>query len=301
MQATQFVKSFFHTPSTVAHDIFVTALRAGHLRASPDYRIQRRVCAGHDLLFCAKGNGTVSVGGRNFPVSAGQLVWIDGHHPHAHWADPSDPWEVLWARIDGHTLDQIAGFLSIHDSPVFDLPNAPRVKRVFRRILRLMEVTTSVMEPLLHAELNCLLAALFEARQTAQATSRGPGPAVPGAVRKTIEELSIYYYRPWRVEELAEIAGMSIPQYFRHFRRATGSTPMNWLRRERMSQAKRRLVESSDSVKEIADQVGYSDQFHFSRDFKRETGTPPSHFRQRELGTHASVLVLARHAVSDVR
>ena len=49
-----------------------------------------------------------------------------------------------------------------------------------------------------------------------------------------------------------------------------------------MTQAKRRLVESDDSVKEIAEQIGYSDQFHFSRDFKRSTGLPPSSWRQRE-------------------
>ena len=52
--------------------------------------------------------------------------------------------------------------------------------------------------------------------------------------------------------------------------------------RERMSQTKRRLVEGEDSIKQIAEQVGYSDQFHFSRDFKRSTGIPPTEYRRRE-------------------
>lgn len=138
---------------------------------------------------------------------------------------------------------------------------------------------------MLNAEITVLVTTLFETRQNAQRTTPGRGPAVLPAIRRTIEELSIYYYRQWRVEALARIARMSVPQYFRCFRRATGSTPMNWLRRERISQAKRRLVESVDSVKEISEQVGYSDQFHFSRDFKRSTGVPPTQFRQRELGT----------------
>jgi AraC-like DNA-binding protein len=286
-QPTQFRQSYFHTPSELAHDLFLTALRAGHVRAGSDYRVERRVCCGHDLLFCLRGRGYVMTGGRTFPVTAGQLAWINGHHPHAHWADAAEPWELLWARMDGPTLDTVIRVLRIAECPVFDLPRPPQVLRSFRRILGFMGKTSAVLEPLLHAELTAIVAALFEARQTAVTSSLGSGPAVPAAVSRTIDELSIYFYRQWRIEELARIAGMSVPQYFRCFRRATGSTPMSWLRRERISQAKRRLVESTDSVKEIAEQVGYSDQFHFSRDFKRSTGVAPLFYRQRERGTAA--------------
>ena len=52
--------------------------------------------------------------------------------------------------------------------------------------------------------------------------------------------------------------------------------------RERISQAKRRLVETADAIKEIAQQTGYSDRFFFSKDFKRLTGHAPREFRQRE-------------------
>ncbi|HSH93678.1 MAG TPA: helix-turn-helix transcriptional regulator, partial [Roseimicrobium sp.] len=68
---------------------------------------------------------------------------------------------------------------------------------------------------------------------------------------------------------------------------AIGTSPIDWLRRERINQAKRRLIESDDPIKEIARQVGYADQFFFSKDFKHVTGFTPTEFRQRERGTGA--------------
>jgi AraC-like DNA-binding protein len=44
------------------------------------------------------------------------------------------------------------------------------------------------------------------------------------------------------------------------------------------------LVESADSMKEIARQCGWGDPFHFSKDFKRLTGMTPTEYRRRERG-----------------
>jgi AraC-like DNA-binding protein len=86
------------------------------------------------------------------------------------------------------------------------------------------------------------------------------------------------------VDDLARDARMSAAQFYRSFRQEIGLSPIVYLRNQRIDQAKRRLAESIDSIKEIAEQVGYSDQFYFSRDFKKNTGVSPSEFRLRELG-----------------
>lgn len=280
---TRFFASFFHAPSQLAAQAFVGVLRAGHLQAAADYRVERRVCAGHDLLLAARGHGNVLTAGRLSPVAAGELAWIRGARPHAHWADPLDPWELLWVRIDGPSLEPIAASLGIDEQPVFSPPDPARLTRIFRRILGLMNAPPPALEALLHREATSLIASLFEIRQDRPAEF-AVGTGLPPAVRRTTEQMSLYYYRPWRVEQLARLAGISAPQYFRSFKRATGLTPMCWLRKERMHQAKRRLTETLDSIKEIAEQVGYCDQFHFSRDFRRSAGVSPSQFRRHELG-----------------
>jgi AraC-like DNA-binding protein len=84
------------------------------------------------------------------------------------------------------------------------------------------------------------------------------------------------------VHELAAMAHMSVSNFFRNFKAATGTSPIDWLKRERINQAKKRLLETDLSIAQIADETGYYDQFYFSRDFKRMTQVSPSEYRQRE-------------------
>ena len=77
------------------------------------------------------------------------------------------------------------------------------------------------------------------------------------------------------------LTSLSVPHFSRRFRQVFHAAPIDWLRRERITHAKRRLLESGDSIKEVAEQVGYHDAFYFSREFKRYTGSSPSDCRRQ--------------------
>ena len=49
---------------------------------------------------------------------------------------------------------------------------------------------------------------------------------------------------------------MSVSNFFRHFKAATGTSPIDWLKRERINQAKRRLIETEDPLAKIAEEAG---------------------------------------------
>ena len=106
---------------------------------------------------------------------------------------------------------------------------------------------------------------------------------MPGILRAAVERMKLFYFEPHRVEDLADAAGISASHFSRLFKAAFGTSPIDWLRRERVNQAKRRLSETSDAIEQIAAQVGYNDRFFFSRDFKKLTGYSPREFRRREV------------------
>jgi YesN/AraC family two-component response regulator len=63
------------------------------------------------------------------------------------------------------------------------------------------------------------------------------------------------------------------------FRKELGVTPIKYLQRYRVNQAKLLLKDSQKTITEIALDVGFSDSGYFSRIFHRETGMPPDQFR----------------------
>jgi YesN/AraC family two-component response regulator len=64
------------------------------------------------------------------------------------------------------------------------------------------------------------------------------------------------------------------------FRQELGTTPIKYLQRYRINQAKHLLKASQQSITEIALNVGFSDSGYFSRIFRRETGMSPEAFRR---------------------
>jgi LacI family transcriptional regulator len=69
------------------------------------------------------------------------------------------------------------------------------------------------------------------------------------------------------------------------FMRIMGRTPAAEIRRVRIEEAKRLLIESDKSIAEVARASGFSQQDLFSRTFRRTVGVPPSDFRRRRQST----------------
>lgn len=284
-QLTRFLVSLYATPARPNRDAFYTVVRAGHLQAGPEHRIERENYPGHELIWCRSGKGVVRVEGREVAVGPGSVAWINCHHPHAYWADPDDPWEVFWIRVEGPQLDRICTILSAQRWPVIEALAPRPMERLFQRIFKQMQSRQADAPAWIHAIVADLFARLFHARLRT-GNLHPSEPVAPLSLRKPLERMELYYHRPLRVAELAALGGMSVSHFMRLFKEFMGTSPIDWLRRERINQAKCRLLESDDSIKEIARQVGYGDQFFFSKDFKQITGFTPTDFRRQERGTN---------------
>lgn len=93
---------------------------------------------------------------------------------------------------------------------------------------------------------------------------------------------------PWTIADLAKRVGVSrsvLAQRFRHF---LGIPPMAYLTRWRLQLGAQLLTSTSQSVAQIASQVGYESEPAFNRAFKREYGSPPARFRLKARTTAAA-------------
>ncbi len=99
-------------------------------------------------------------------------------------------------------------------------------------------------------------------------------------VRKAMAFVQQNFHEPISRQDLARHVGMSEDYLTYCFRQELGMTPIAFLNRYRITQAKRLLKETDRTITEIALDVGFSDSGYFSRVFRREVGLSPEAFRR---------------------
>jgi transcriptional regulator GlxA family with amidase domain len=83
------------------------------------------------------------------------------------------------------------------------------------------------------------------------------------------------------VEEMRRRSGLPARTFARRFGAATGHSPVAYVQRLRVEEAKRRLERTDDPVERISWAVGYEDPAAFRRLFRRLVGLPPGAYRRR--------------------
>jgi AraC family transcriptional regulator len=83
------------------------------------------------------------------------------------------------------------------------------------------------------------------------------------------------------LDDLARQAGVSRFHFARLFRVSTGDSPMAYLLKSRIERAKQMLLQDDRPVCEIAAVLGFCDQSHLTRTFRRLTGVTPREFARR--------------------
>ncbi|CAM5761685.1 AraC family transcriptional regulator [Labrys miyagiensis] len=99
-------------------------------------------------------------------------------------------------------------------------------------------------------------------------------------VRRAIDWIRRNYDQTLRTEALAEIAGMSVPTFHRHFKVATAMSPLQYQKTLRLQAARRLLTTSTDATR-TAYAVGYESASQFSREYARLFGAPPARDAER--------------------
>ncbi len=103
---------------------------------------------------------------------------------------------------------------------------------------------------------------------------------VPGSrlsqVSRAIHLIRRRYQDKIRIEELARAAGMSATSFHRHFRAVTAMSPLQFQKRVRLQEARRRLLSYEANASRVSFDVGYESASQFSREYRRLFGTPPA-------------------------
>lgn len=109
--------------------------------------------------------------------------------------------------------------------------------------------------------------------------SPSPHRIATADLERTIEFIDAYLGAELTLEQLAKIANMPVSSFVRNFRCATQVSPHKYVLLRRIERSKQLLKSSDISIVEIAYQLGFSSQSHFSTVFRNCVGESPARFR----------------------
>jgi transcriptional regulator GlxA family with amidase domain len=109
-------------------------------------------------------------------------------------------------------------------------------------------------------------------------------PSVNGSdktIARCQEWIAQHYEQANPVQRMGDIAGLNARTFSRRFRAATGLSPIEYVQRVRIEEAKQSLERTSVSIDDLAAEVGYLDPAAFRRTFRKLSGTGPAEYRRR--------------------
>lgn len=100
-------------------------------------------------------------------------------------------------------------------------------------------------------------------------------------VLKVKDYIDTHYKDEIRLEQLADLIGMTPTAFSRYFKHRTGKNLSDYIVDIRLGYAARRLVDTSDTVAEVCYRCGFNTLSNFNRQFRKHKGCSPTEFREK--------------------
>ena len=234
------------------------------------------------LCFVVQGAKCVIVGDRSMNYGSNSVLALSLHLPitgRLTAGTDKQPYLALAIDMEREMVSEL----------LRELPDAPPVEA---ESFSVTPMEDTMVEPLLRlarladAPEDAAMLAPLSIREILYRAIRGPmGPVLrefargdgrTAQVRRAVDWILTHLTERITIEHLAELAGMSVTSFHRHFKALTNLSPLSFAKQVRLCKARDMLVASSESVSQVAFAVGYESASQFSREYTRQFGHPPT-------------------------
>jgi AraC-like DNA-binding protein len=242
----------------------------------PDYKIQRTGFPFYSIEYVVRGTGSLKLNGRNHALQPGTVFSYGPDTPHEIAADPNAPPVKYFVDFFGRRSVEILHICRLLPGSSSRMFPPHELQNLFDELIRCGQRGTPRANELGAKLLECLAMKIAESR-IPQETGETPSFWSYQQCRRHIEE---NFQRLRTLEQLAGECRLNAAYLCRLFQRYDHQTPYQFLMRLKMTVAAEKLQEPGAMVKQVAERVGFRDQFHFSRAFKKTFSVAPNAFRR---------------------
>lgn len=224
--------------------------------------------------------------GATYLAPAGTILLFNPGDVHAPQPVSPNGWSFRMFYLEPSYLQETPDFFELGKSLTFGKPfieNAA-LSAMLGRMHRCFEVDAGPLD--VEARLASALAHMAEP-SLSMVIQKHPDSG-QGKIDRAREYLRAYCHRNITLKMLSVAAGLSPYHLVRSFRKRVGITPHAYLMQARIERS-RILLRAGTSISDVALQTGFTDQSHFTRQFKKFTGVTPGRYHGRPQERRATI------------
>lgn len=233
-----------------------------------------------EILLLLAGSGHYSIGAQRYPIRAGDVILCNGGVVHDEFPKTHETYQTICLGIKGLQLPDLPPnhIIAHNKTPIFHRPAQ------FDDLSALLQIILRQADQQAPLYLHICQQLMLSVLKLTEQMIREYGTENNSQQNELCAQVEAYIYTHYQqdltIEQLGKLFFVS-PYHLAHvFKQYTGYTLKQYILRRRIGEAQDRLSYSSDSITQIAREVGFEDSAYFSRIFTKYVGMSPKFYRE---------------------
>lgn len=262
----------------LVNDLFVTDI--GYFpKAKHHYRERSEGSDSHIFIYCSEGEGWVKLDGNDsLSINKHTLIVIPAGIPHQYGSVDDNPWSIYWFHLRGNQVINLLNSFGFNKDYVhFPVNFHMKFTDLFNQCYDML--TDKPYSQLCHIQVSQTMRYLLSTLGIAILRSEKDQKR-EHYLDSAIQFMTDHLDTTIKLSELAIYLGLSQQHIIYIFKQETGFPPIDYFIRMKMHRACQMLDLTDMLIKEICGSLGMSDQYYFSRSFKKIIGCSPTEYRK---------------------
>lgn len=276
-------RRILYTPSPFARANLLYLQEAGSLTALAPHTSRREKLRSCLCFAVLDGSGTLTYGGREYPLQTGDVVFVDCRKPYAHSTGNQEGkqlWTLQWCHFYGPYLSAVYDkYCERGGQPVIHPDDVQPIVRLLQETYQAATSEDYIRDMWINARLNQLLAYLMRESWRPEARRDGDSGSKKQDVQQVKSYLEEHHAEKLTLETVAERFFINKHYLARLFKERYGISVNGYLQQVRITHAKQLLRFTDKKVESVGLECGIGELSYFSRIFKKVEGVSPSEYR----------------------
>lgn len=242
-------------------------------KAKEHYREREEGADQYILIYCTEGKGIIEVEDQIYRLEKSDAFCIPRNVRHKYYADETEPWSILWVHFKGENTN----YFPLEERKIVHINSRHsdnRMMVLFNLLFRVLERNYTIGNFIYISQVLSLILSEIYFREKVDESS---------VQDRHVTMVIRYMYQHLRenltLEEISEEVQLSKSYLNAVFKAQTGKSPVEFFIHLKMQEACKLLKSTDYYIYEVSAELGYTDQYYFSRIFKKVVGVSPKDYK----------------------